>query len=77
MTPTTSDAPLTCDFEGLAIAYDERVLEPRPWTALQSRWAAELVGEASDARLLELKSPAGAGIDGDKIKCRKWPEACA
>ncbi|MDE0775833.1 MAG: class I SAM-dependent methyltransferase [Nocardioides sp.] len=83
MTPTTSDAPLTCDFEGLAIAYDERVLEPRPWTALQSRWAAELVGEASDARLLELCAGAGhigllaAHLSGASVVCVDVdPDAC-
>ena len=30
-------------FDILDIAYDERVLEPRPWTAEQSRWGAELL----------------------------------
>jgi len=30
-------------FEGLRIRYDERVLTPRAWTALQSRWAASLL----------------------------------
>ena len=29
-------------YAGLTIEYDERVLEPRPWTELQARWAAEL-----------------------------------
>jgi len=83
MTGTTSNAPLTCDFEGLAIAYDERVLEPRPWTALQSRWAAELVGEASESRMLELCAGAGhigllaARLSGAHLVCVDVnPDAC-
>ena len=31
----------TMVFDGLRIRYDERVLTPRPWTVLQSRWAAD------------------------------------
>lgn len=46
-------------FLGLTIEYDERVLEPREWTELQSRWAAELTAEADDGPLLELCSGAG------------------
>lgn len=51
----------TIAYGGLRITYDERVLRPRPWTALQSRWAAE--------RLAELPGPAlelccGAGQIG-------------
>lgn len=42
-------------FGELEIAYDDRVLEPRPWTALQSRWAASL----GDGPMLELCSGAG------------------
>ncbi len=47
------------DFEGLRIEYDARVLEPRPWTAEQSRWAAELIREAEPGPVLELCSGAG------------------
>jgi methylase of polypeptide subunit release factors len=47
------------DFEGLQIEYDERVLEPRPWTAQQSRWAAELIRSAPPGPVLELCSGAG------------------
>ncbi len=46
-------------FAGLTIEHDARVLTPRPWTELQSRWAAELVAEAGPGRLLELCSGAG------------------
>ena len=47
------------DFEGLQIEYDERVLEPRPWTAMQSHWAAELIQVAPPGPVLELCSGAG------------------
>ena len=41
------------DFAGLDIVWDPRVLRPRPWTAEQGRWAAEL-GSGSDGPMLEL-----------------------
>ncbi|MBZ5735276.1 methyltransferase domain-containing protein [Nocardioides sp. TRM66260-LWL] len=44
---------------GLPIGYDERVLEPRPWTAAQARWAAELAADQPPGRLLELCCGAG------------------
>jgi release factor glutamine methyltransferase len=47
------------DFEGLSIEYDDRVLEPRAWTAEQSRWAAELIAWAPPGPVLELCSGAG------------------
>jgi methylase of polypeptide subunit release factors len=47
------------DFEGLRIEYDDRVLAPRPWTAAQSRWAAELIRAAPPGPVLELCSGAG------------------
>ncbi len=47
------------DFEGLRIEYDARVLTPRPWTAEQSRWAAELIREAPPGSVLELCAGAG------------------
>jgi methylase of polypeptide subunit release factors len=47
------------DFEGLRIEFDARVLEPRPWTAEQSRWAAELIRVAAPGPVLELCSGAG------------------
>ena len=69
-------------FEGLTIVYDDRVLAPRSWTALQSRWAAELAAE-SDAAVLELHAGVGhiglaaarqAGrpltqVDADPVAC--------
>lgn len=47
------------DFAGLQIAFDERVLRPRTWTAQQALWAAELAPELPDGRVLELCSGAG------------------
>ncbi len=44
---------------GLAIAYDERVLEPRPWTVGQSAWAAELLASLPAGPVLEVCSGAG------------------
>lgn len=49
----------TVDFDGLTIAYDSRVLVPRPWTALQSRWAAELLTDLPPGPVLELCTGAG------------------
>jgi methylase of polypeptide subunit release factors len=46
-------------FEGLRIRYDERVLAPRAWTALQSRWAASLLAGPPDGPVLELGAGAG------------------
>ncbi len=70
-------------FAGLTIEHDARVLTPRPWTELQSRWAAELVAEAGPGRLLELCSGAGhiglaaAALSGRAITCVDVdPAAC-
>lgn len=52
MTRTKKVGPLT-------IAYDDRVLEPRPWTAAQAEWAAELSAGLPDGPLVELCSGAG------------------
>jgi methylase of polypeptide subunit release factors len=46
-------------FGDLEIAYDDRVLTPRPWTTLQSRWAAELISEGLAGPVLELCCGAG------------------
>jgi release factor glutamine methyltransferase len=43
----------------LEVAYDESVLEPRPWTAAQAELAAELAGELQPGPLLELCCGAG------------------
>ncbi|HET8601646.1 MAG TPA: class I SAM-dependent methyltransferase [Segeticoccus sp.] len=47
------------DFGGLQIAFDDRVLRPRPWTAAQARWAAELLRAAPPGDVLELCAGAG------------------
>ena len=46
-------------FGHLQIAYDDRVLEPRAWTAMQSRWAASLLGSVPPGPVLELCAGAG------------------
>ena len=59
MTTEPRDQPRTVDVGGLAISYDARVLEPRPWTALQGAWAAELLTDEPDGPILELCTGAG------------------
>lgn len=59
MTTTAGYTSLEVDFGGLRIEYDERVLEPRPWTARQSHWAAELIRSAPPGPVLELCAGAG------------------
>ena len=49
----------TITFGDLRIAYDDRVLQPRPWTTEQSRWAAELMQAAPPGPVLELCCGAG------------------
>lgn len=46
-------------FGELTITFDERVLRPRPWTAGQSAWGAELLADAPAGPVLELCSGAG------------------
>ena len=43
----------------MEIRWDPRILEPRPWTAAQSRWAARLLTELPPGPVLELCSGAG------------------
>lgn len=45
---------LTCRFGGIDVEYDSSVITPRPWTLLQSLWAAESCEEVGDGRILEL-----------------------
>lgn len=52
-------APRSISFGPLTIAYDERVLTPRPWTVLQAEWARELLDSAPPGAVLELCSGAG------------------
>ena len=64
-----STACCSTRFGPLEIAYDERVLEPRAWTILQSRWAAELSGDLPEGPMLELCAGAGqiglAALEGN------------
>lgn len=46
-------------FGSLDIAFDARVLRPRPWTTAQSEWAAELLPELPEGPALELCAGAG------------------
>ena len=43
----------------LTVRYDDRVLRPRPWTAEQARWAAQLDHEAPTGAILELCAGVG------------------
>ncbi len=46
-------------FGPLVIEYDARVLRPREWTAVQSRWAAQLLVDRPEGPILELCTGAG------------------
>ncbi len=61
MNPTldTAPPPEVIDFGPLRIAFDHRVLRPRPWTQLQSQWAAEVLAELDEGDVLELCAGAG------------------
>lgn len=52
-------APLARPFGELTIAYDHRVLEPRPWTVAQSRWVSDLLADAPEGPVLEVCTGAG------------------
>ena len=52
-------SPESLPYGELEIAFDDRVLRPRPWTAAQSRWAADLLRTAPPGPVLELCSGAG------------------
>ena len=68
MSPTTRFGPLE-------ISYHDGVLRPRPWTAQQSHWAAELLATAPAGPILELC--AGAGQIGLlTISLRARPLVC-
>ncbi len=70
-------------FGPLSISWHEGVLEPRPWTAAQSRWAAELAAGVPDGPVLELCCGAGhigllaAHLTGRPLVCVDVsPAAC-
>lgn len=62
---TTSDTsrrrepPELMEFGVIHVEHDPRVLRPRPWTRMQSEWAAELAREVPQGPLLELCTGAG------------------
>jgi methylase of polypeptide subunit release factors len=70
--------------DGLELGWNEEVLAPRPWTALQSRWAAELSGALPSGPVLELccgvgtvglltverTDRPGVLVDADPVACR-------
>ena len=58
----TADDPHTLHFGGLHLSSGPGVIVPRPWTILQSEWAAELSPSLPDGPLLELC--AGCGVIG-------------
>jgi methylase of polypeptide subunit release factors len=69
---------------GLLIEYDDRVLEPRAWTAMQSQWAAELLSTAPPGPVLELCTGAGhigllvaAATDRRLVAVDLDPTACS
>lgn len=47
------------EFGGLSVAFDDRVLVPRPWTTAQSYWAAGLLRDAPEGAVLELCAGVG------------------
>lgn len=49
----------TMSFGPLEIRYDDRVLRPRPWTAAQSAWGADLLRDGPGGPVLELCCGAG------------------
>ncbi|GAB7007132.1 hypothetical protein JCM18899A_46050 [Nocardioides sp. AN3] len=49
----------TMRFGDLEIAYDERILAPRPWTMLQAHWGADILTQAPAGGVLELCAGAG------------------
>ena len=46
-------------FGPLTVAFDQRVLRPRPWTLAQAEWAAELSPGLPEGTILELAAGAG------------------
>lgn len=61
MTGTAAAQPTieVMTFGGLEIAFDDRVLRPRPWTTAQSWWAASLLPTLVEGDVLELCCGAG------------------
>lgn len=71
-------------FHGLHIAHGAGVLQPRPWTVLQSRWARALLDLVPGGPVLELCCGAGqiglAAVAGTRrrvVLVDRSPRACA
>jgi release factor glutamine methyltransferase len=83
MSPTSErSGPIA--FGDLTVRHGPSVLEPRPWTTLQSEWAAEVSPSAPEGAILELCSGAGhIGLLAARLSGRALvqvdvnPEACA
>lgn len=86
----TDDALLTAApappviFHGLRIAHGAGVLQPRPWTVLQSQWGRALLDLVPSGPVLELCSGAGqiglaavAGTTRRVVLVDRSPRACA
>ena len=58
-TPPLDRGERRCRIGPLTIRWDPRVLEPRPWSFEQSRWAVEVARDAGPGPLVELCSGAG------------------
>lgn len=83
MSVDASSVGETMAFGPLTIHFDDRVLRPRPWTAMQSAWAAELLSTAPEGPVLELCAGAGHigllavhGLDRHLVMVDLNPVAC-
>ena len=63
-------AARTIRFGSLSISFDDRVLEPRPWTVMQAEWAQELEPSLPAGPFLEMGCGAGhiglAAVGGNR-----------
>lgn len=59
MTADDTAVEQTVEIGPLRIRYDDRVLRPRPWTAAQSAWGADLLRSGPEGPVLELCAGAG------------------
>jgi methylase of polypeptide subunit release factors len=81
--PPPSATTRTSTVGDLAIAYDAELLEPRPWTVMQSEWAVELAAAVPTGPILEVCSGAGhIGLvaarrtDRRLLQVDRDPQAC-
>jgi methylase of polypeptide subunit release factors len=84
MSAGPDDLTRATSFGGLTVRHGPSVLEPRPWTTLQSEWAAELSSSSPDGEILELCSGAGhigllaAHLTGRRlVQVDVNPDACS